>query len=154
MNQELSDIFFKFGEEKKSKAVAREIVKVRKSKELVSTFDLVNIITRVIKGKLSNIHPATRCFQALRVYVNGKLEEIEKALQATKRILFHGGLLVVISFHSLEDRIVKNFLRNSSQSKPQPNRYLPTFGLEHTPFKLLQKNQLFQAIMNSLIIKI
>ena len=125
---ELSDIFFKFGEEKKSKAVAREIVRARKSKQLVSTFDLVNIINRVVKDKrASNIHPATRCFQALRLYVNGELDEIEKALLATKRILFHGGLLVVVSFHSLEDRIVKNFLRFSSQSKPQPNRYLPTF---------------------------
>ena len=136
----LSDIFFKFGEEKKSKAVAREIVRVRKAKPLSSTFDLINIIKRVIKDtRASNIHPATRCFQALRIYVNAELEEIEKALFAAKSILFNGGFLVVVSFHSLEDRIVKNFLKNSSQLKPRPNRYLPISDFEHTPFEIITK---------------
>ena len=137
---ELADIFFQFGEERKSKAVAREIVRSRKSKRLLSTFDLVNVITRVIKDKrASNIHPATRCFQALRIYINDELEEIEKALIASQRILSHGGLLVVVSFHSLEDRIVKNFLRFSSKSKPQPNRYLPPSNYKYSPFEIITK---------------
>ena len=120
--------------------MAREIVRSRKSKRLSSTFDLVNVITRVIKDKrASNIHPATRCFQALRIYINGELEEIEKALIASQRILFHGGLLVVVSFHSLEDRIVKNFLRFSSKSKPQPSRYLPASNYKSSTFEIITK---------------
>lgn len=111
--KELTELFFKLGEEPFSRRVAKQIVEFRKQKKIETTYELVNIILKVIHKKPGQIHPATRIFQALRIAVNDELNNLRLALPQTLGLLRPGGRLVVISFHSLEDRIVKNFIRDS-----------------------------------------
>ena len=105
----LVKIFFEYGEEKYSKSIARKIVEARKNKEIETTFELVDIIKSAIPPKAKNEkqHPAKRVFQAIRIEVNGELVDLEKALRDAVMSLKCGGRLLVITFHSLEDRIVK-----------------------------------------------
>ncbi len=115
---EIADIIFEYGEEKRSRRIAREIVKYRAKKEIVNCEQLSKIVLRAIKKNSSTytrIHPATKTFQALRIVVNDELESLKTALSDAVDMLRPGGRLVVISFHSLEDRIVKNFFRNASR---------------------------------------
>ncbi|HBL98682.1 TPA: 16S rRNA (cytosine(1402)-N(4))-methyltransferase [Candidatus Dependentiae bacterium] len=112
---ELADIFWKYGEERNSRKIARLIVEARKRRPFKTTHDLVNVITSitpVIRGK---IHPATRVFQALRIQVNNELENIETFLKHLEQLLLPGGRAVCISFHSLEDRLVKQFIRGHKE---------------------------------------
>ena len=137
---ELSDIFLKFGEESKSRLIAREIVKTRSKMKLSSTLDLVKIIEKVVKpGPNTRIHPATRCFQALRIFVNKELDELKRTLVESQKILREGGFLIVVSFHSLEDRIVKNFFRYSSSSRPRESRYFPEIEEHNSTFEIITK---------------
>ena len=108
---ELEKIFREYGEEKFSKKIAKKIIEKRKIKEIVSTNDLVNVVTEVIKNKAEKIHPATRVFQALRIAVNDELGVIKSVLPDAVELLSSGGRLAVITFHSLEDRIVKHFFK-------------------------------------------
>jgi 16S rRNA (cytosine1402-N4)-methyltransferase len=121
---ELADIIYLFGEERHSRSVARAIVAARKNTPVTTTRALADIVATAVRSKPSDIHPATRTFQALRIFVNQELEELHLALGAAERVLKPGGRLVVVSFHSLEDRIVKNFLnergRSSRGSRHQP----------------------------------
>lgn len=116
--KELADLLFRFGEERRARAIAREIVR---SRPIHATRQLAELVTGVIRsGKKAtyreeHIHPATRTFQALRIAVNNELESIEKVLPDAVSTLAPGGRLAVISFHSLEDRIVKQFMRRESQ---------------------------------------
>ena len=128
------------GEEKKAVAVVKAIDSIRKTKTIQSSKELADIVESVI-GRKSNtkIHPATRTFQGLRIYINCELEELMRALRASEQILRKGGRLVVISFHSLEDRIVKRFFSERSRTSQVGSRYYPeaksppaTFSL---PFK-------------------
>lgn len=114
---ELSRIFRELGEEKYSEKIAEEIVKGRKENPIKSTFQLVGIVKKAIgqKGNKSKIHFATRIFQALRIAVNGELENIERALPQALDVLKKEGRITVISFHSLEDRKVKEFLKNKKE---------------------------------------
>jgi len=121
---ELAEIFFKFGEEKHSRRIARAICRARQLAPIKTTEELTEIILRAIprRGKfdrtpasLAGRHPATRCFQALRIAVNDELNNLKRALPQALEILKPGGRLVVLSFHSLEDRIVKNFLKEKSK---------------------------------------
>jgi 16S rRNA (cytosine1402-N4)-methyltransferase len=121
---ELADIFYRYGEEKKSRYIARAIVTRRAEKPFETTTDLAAVIAEAVYGK-HDIHPATRSFQALRIYINRELEELEASLEATKALLAPGGRLVVVSFHSLEDRIVKQFLRRESGNDNAVSRHLP-----------------------------
>src|SRR5262249_26342439 len=114
--RDLADIIFALGEERHSRAVARAIVKARDSAPIEPPRSLADLVAAVVRSRLGDIHPATRTFQALRIFVNDELNELVKALQAAERILMTGGRLVVVSFHSLEDRIVKSFLSDRSQS--------------------------------------
>lgn len=111
--RELERIFREFGEERFSSRIARAIVDFRKKKPIETTGELVDLILSAIPGRFRHgrIHPATRVFQALRIEVNRELDNLEVALEKTVDRLNPGGRLVVISFHSLEDRIVKNFFR-------------------------------------------
>ena len=110
----LADIIFYFGEERSSRKIAKAIVNKRKIKKIKTTFDLNEIVLSVKKGNNKKIHPATKTFQALRIYINNELKDLYEALISIEKVLSEKGRLVVISFHSLEDRIVKNFIRENS----------------------------------------
>ena len=110
----LADIIFYFGEERSSRKIAKAIVNKRKIKKIKTTFDLNEIILSVKKANNRKIHPATKTFQALRIYINNELKDLYEALISIEKVLSEKGRLVVISFHSLEDRIVKNFIKENS----------------------------------------
>ncbi len=113
--KDLADVIFHYGEERRSRPIARAIVQARKEAPIKITTQLADIIRKTVKGK-SKIHPATQTFQALRIYVNRELEVLEKVLEDALRLLKKDGRLVVISYHSLEDRIVKNFFRDQTRN--------------------------------------
>ena len=106
---DLARIIAVLGEEKFARPIARAIVEARKDAPVTTTRALADIISRVLRQRPGEIHPATRTFQALRIFVNEELDELQSALQGAEQILKPGGRLVVVSFHSLEDRIVKTF---------------------------------------------
>jgi 16S rRNA (cytosine1402-N4)-methyltransferase len=132
---ELADIIYIFGEERHSRRVARAIVAARKEAPIATTRALADIVSRVVRAKPNEIHPATRTFQALRIFVNEELDELQLALEAAERVLKSGGRLVVVSFHSLEDRIVKNFFvergksGGGSRHLPERTSLPPSFDL-------------------------
>ena len=139
---ELADIFHKYGEERKAKRIAKVIVAARSRKAITRTHELAEIIRNCLppnqkRRKSNRLDPATRTFQALRIYVNDELGELERGLTAAEGLLTAGGSLAVVSFHSLEDRIVKNFFKNkgglSAQTSrhypPQENKLAPTFKI-------------------------
>jgi len=138
---ELADIIYLFGEERHSRAVARAIVAARKEAPITTTRALADIVSRTVRSKPGDIHPATRTFQALRIFVNEELDELQQALQAAERVLRPGGRLVVVSFHSLEDRIVKNFL-NARSRTGGGSRHLPETAQATPSFKLLTRRPL------------
>jgi len=110
--EQLADVIYRYGEERRSRRIARAIVRAR---PIASTKELASLILSSLKAKRGSIHPATRTFQALRITVNEELDTLERALPQAIELLSSGGRLAVISFHSLEDRIVKQFMRRESQ---------------------------------------
>ena len=119
-----------YGEEKFAKRVARKIVNTRDESPLTTTKQLAELVAGTVpKSKVEKKHPATRTFQGIRIYINSELVEIEQALASSLEVLKEGGRLSVISFHSLEDRIVKQFIRKESQGKQIP-RGLPIMESE------------------------
>ena len=135
---ELADIIYLFGEERHSRAVARAIVAARKEAPISTTRALADLVSRVVRSKPGDIHPATRTFQGLRIFVNEELDELQLALEAAERVLRPGGRLAVVSFHSLEDRIVKNFLSERSKTGGG-SRHLPEVRQTAPSFSLLNK---------------
>ena len=135
---ELADIIYLFGEERHSRSVARAIVAARKDAPITTTRALADIVARVVRTKPGDIHPATRTFQGLRIFVNEELEELQTALEAAERVLKPGGRLAVVSFHSLEDRIVKNFLGERSKTSGG-SRHLPEVKQAVPSFRLLTR---------------
>ena len=135
--RDLSKIFSVFGEEKKSKIISKRIVELRKNNE-IKTEDLVKIIDKVKKNKFSRIHNSTKAFQALRIFVNKEISELMYGLINNFKILPIGGIIVVITFHSLEDKIVKYFFRNYSEII-NTSRYLPSHLKKKILFKLFKK---------------
>ncbi len=128
------------GEEKKAKLVARAIEKARSEKPIATTAELAAIVERALgRAPGDRIHPATRTFQALRIFVNRELEELAAALAASERLLNPGGRLVVVSFHSLEDRIVKRFLADRSAKKAGGSRHRPEETVAEPTFELLSR---------------
>ena len=124
-DEELADIFFHYGEERASRRIARAIVHDRQVTPFTTTLQLASMIGRVMPGKPHEMHPATRSFQALRIAVNDELGELVRALEAAERLLKPGGILSVVTFHSLEDRIVKQFFAQRSGRGAAQSRHLP-----------------------------
>ena len=123
--EHLADILFHYGEERLSRKIARAIVGDRKSAPFTSTKALADLVGRIVPHKPTDIHPATRTFQALRIAVNDELGELVRALEAAERALKREGRLAVITFHSLEDRIAKQFFANRSGRGRAASRLLP-----------------------------
>lgn len=123
--RELADAIFMYGEERHSRRVARAIVAARVERPFSRTLHLADVVRAEVRRSGDGIDPATRTFQALRIVVNDELGELERGLKAAERILKPGGLLAVVSFHSLEDRIVKTFLKARSGAGSRPSRHTP-----------------------------
>ena len=123
---ELARILYVYGEEHASRRIASFIIKRREERPFTRTLDLAHVIERALGGrKGAKVHPATRSFQGLRIAVNAELDELEAGLLAAERVLKPGGRLAVVTFHSLEDRIVKNFLAERAGRTPGGSRHLP-----------------------------
>jgi 16S rRNA (cytosine1402-N4)-methyltransferase len=124
--EQLADVIYHYGEERRSRAIARAIVRERTERPIATTADLVRVVSKVLgQRKIDGRHPATRTFQALRIAVNDELGELARALFAAERLLAPGGRLAVVTFHSLEDRIVKRFLQSRSGREVAGSRHLP-----------------------------
>ena len=119
---EISEVIRTYGEERFAKSIARAIVAARQEEALRSTGQLASLIATTIKRREPGQHPATRSFQAIRIYINRELEELSQVLPQSVDCLKPGGRLAVISFHSLEDRIVKRFMREEAQGEQAPRR--------------------------------
>ncbi|GAC1347922.1 MAG: 16S rRNA (cytosine(1402)-N(4))-methyltransferase RsmH [Acetobacteraceae bacterium] len=122
---ELADVLFQFGEERLSRRIAKAVVAARVVAPIATTLQLAEVIRDVVPPNRAGIDPATRSFQALRIRVNDELGEIERGLAAAAGLLAPGGRLVVVSFHSLEDRLVKRFMLEAAGRTPAPSRHDP-----------------------------
>jgi len=135
---DLANIIYIFGEERHSRSVARAIIAARKEAPITTTRALADIVARVVRAKPGDIHPATRTFQGLRIFVNEELDELHLALTAAERVLKPGGRLAVVSFHSLEDRIVKTFLADRGKASGG-SRHLPEVVQVAPSFEILTR---------------
>ncbi|MBM3589820.1 MAG: 16S rRNA (cytosine(1402)-N(4))-methyltransferase RsmH [Alphaproteobacteria bacterium] len=142
--EELANIIFEYGEEPKARKIAKKIVLDRKIKPINTCVELAHIVRSFYRG-YHKTDPATKTFQAIRIFVNRELEELKLALNATLKILKKGGRLVVVSFHSLEDKIVKDFFREQAGLKNSYSRYQPD--------EIIDKNLIrnFQIITKSAV---
>ncbi len=136
--RDLTAIIATLGEERHARAVARAIVRARDVHAIASTKALADIVARVVHAREGAIHPATRTFQALRIFVNDELAELARGLVAAERVLTPSGRLVAVAFHSLEDRIVKSFLAERSRT-PAPSRHRPDVAVPTPTFRALTR---------------
>ncbi|NQV47485.1 MAG: 16S rRNA (cytosine(1402)-N(4))-methyltransferase RsmH [Rhodospirillaceae bacterium] len=131
---DLADLIHEFGEERNARRIAAAIVLDRDKNPFTTTAELAGLLRRIVKKSKDGIDPATRTFQALRIYVNDELGELARGLVAAEKLLVPGGHLAVVSFHSLEDRKVKEFLASRSGQGPRPSRHLPdAVGTDRPP---------------------
>jgi 16S rRNA (cytosine1402-N4)-methyltransferase len=136
----LADILYNYGEERASRRIARAIVAARAVVPITSTLQLTEIVSRCLpRPKPGQTHPATRSFQAIRIAVNREFAELAEGLMAAERALKPGGKLAVVTFHSLEDRIVKRFFQLRSGGEANANRYAPATEIDSPRFTLLTK---------------
>ncbi len=140
--QELADLIYQYGEERKSRQIARQIAEYRKHKEIETTTELAEIIYKVIHKKFGEIDPATRTFQALRIAVNDELGELSRGLAGAANRLLKNGRLVVVDFHSLEDRIVKKFFNENGGRRVRVSKYAP---------ELVQDEHLFAEVSKVIV---
>jgi 16S rRNA (cytosine1402-N4)-methyltransferase len=136
---EIAGVIKKFGEERFSKRIATGIVAARELAPITTTGQLAEIITAAVPVREKSKHPATRSFQAIRIYINGELEDLQQCLAQTLSVLAPGGRLVVVSFHSLEDRIVKRFMRDQARGDDFPPGLPVTQAQLHPRLKILGK---------------
>lgn len=138
--QALADIIYHYGEERASRRIARAIVAAREAAPITTTLQLASIVAGCLpRPKPGQSHPATRSFQAIRIAVNTEFNELIEGLMAAERALKPGGMLAVVTFHSLEDRIVKRFFQNRSGRDAQTNRYAPERAEDAARFTLVTK---------------
>ena len=143
--KKLADIFYQFGEEKYSRKIANNIVINRTKKTIQNTLELSEIIKKSVpaRNKFKKIHPATKTFQALRIFINDELNELKIALEKSENLLANNGLLIIVSFQSLEDRIVKDFFNHKSGKRWRSSRHLPDLAdLGPTTLKIITKKPL------------
>jgi 16S rRNA (cytosine1402-N4)-methyltransferase len=142
--KELADMIYLYGEERHSRRIAAGIAKARLEKKIETTRQLTDIIRSVVHfSHKDKIDPSTRTFQALRIHVNDELGELERILASSEDILADGGRLVIVTFHSLEDRIVKSFLNDRAKPQSSPSRYLPDLPQKNSQtFTLLNRKAL------------
>ena len=136
--KELADLIYQYGEERKSRRIARKIIEARKEVPIKTTFELADIVRSCVAKSRDGIDPATRTFQALRIAVNDELGELERALASAENVLKSDGKMVVVSFHSLEDGLVKRFFREKSGGAGQ-SRYQPEVKAAPDAFKVLNR---------------
>lgn len=137
---DLADIIYRYGEERASRRVARAVVEARARTPITRTGQLADIVRRVVPRSGDGIDPATRTFQALRIFVNDELAELDRGLTAAEVLLAPGGRFAAVSFHSLEDRRVKTFLRARAGGGPRPSRHRPDQKAPPDPtFRLLRR---------------
>ena len=143
--KKLADIFYQFGEEKYSRKIANNIVINRTKKTIQNTLELSEIIKKSVpvRNNFKKIHPATKTFQALRIFINDELNELKIALEKSENLLANNGLLIIVSFQSLEDRIVKDFFNHKSGKRWRSSRHLPDLAdLGPTTLKIITKKPL------------
>lgn len=137
--REIADIIYKYGEERFSRRIAAAVVERRKTAPFKTTLEFADLIRRAVPHKREDIDPATRSFQALRIYVNDELGQLESGLSAAHDLLKAGGRMAVVSFHSLEDRIVKTFMQEKSGKTANPSRYMPVVEKQAATLKTITK---------------
>ena len=137
--REIADIIYKYGEERFSRRIAAAVVERRKTAPFKTTLEFADVIRRVVPHKREDIDPATRSFQALRIYVNDELGQLESGLSAAHDLLKAGGRMAIVSFHSLEDRIVKTFMQEKSGKTANPSRYMPAVEKQAATLEILTK---------------
>lgn len=129
--QDIADTIFKYGDERNSRKIAKNIVEFRKKKPIETTTELADIVRGSFNFARGKIDFATKTFQAIRIYVNKEMESLERGLQASEKLLEDGGRLVVVSFHSLEDTIIKRFIKERSQRPSSgASRYIPDISFD------------------------
>ena len=137
--EDLANLIYQYGEEKKSRQIAHRIVEYRNTKEIETTTELADIIYKVMPKKFGQIDPATRTFQALRIAVNDELGQLKEGLEGALSVTKNEGRIVVVDFHSLEDRIVKTFFANNSAKKVHVSRYKDTEINNEYPLSFVSK---------------
>jgi len=135
----LANIIYHYGEERRSRAVARAIVEARRKAPIATTKQLADLVAGIVRGEPGGAHPATRTFQGLRIAVNDELCELVRALHGAEAVLGPGGRLSVVTFHSLEDRIVKQFFAERSGKAPGGSRHAPATAAPQATFRLVTK---------------
>ena len=133
---DIKEVLYKYGDEKHAKLISRNIVEYRNQNTLDSTLQLANLIQDIYPDKKNKIHPATKSFQAFRIHLNDELTELSNSLTHAKSLLKKNGIVVVISFHSLEDNIVKNFFKSEIKNYPKD---IPINNEEFKEFECIAK---------------
>lgn len=141
----LADVIFRLGEEKNARRIARVLVQRRAEVPFETTADLASVVEDAVGGRRgARVHPATLTFQAIRMYVNDELGELARGLRAAEHILKPGGRLVVVTFHSLEDRLVKQWMKQKAGAVPSGSRHMPLLSRGPQPAFELQENKAVQ----------